>query len=128
MLVFISVMTAVMCENGDLRLADGLNDFEGRVELCFNETWGTICDSFWTEFEGDVVCRQLGFQPFDAIALYDATFGEGMGPIWFDFVFCFGQEERLLDCFNNGFRSMELCSGHNNDAGVRCLEGMYFDK
>ncbi len=113
----------MICQNGDVRLVNGSNDFEGRVELCFNETWGTICDDFWTEFETDVVCRQLGYQPFDSTPLYNARFGQGMDPQWFDFVFCFGPEERLLDCFNNGFLSNTLCSGHENDAGARCQEG-----
>ena len=113
----------MICQNGELRLVDGANEFEGRLELCWNETWGSICDGFWTEFESDVACRQLGYQPFDAIPFYNAHFGPGTGPIWLDDVFCFGSEERLLDCFHPGLTNIDFCDGHNDDVGVRCVEG-----
>ena len=51
-----------MCDDGQLRLSSSMGTaMSGRVEICFNETWGTICDSFWTNDDGKVACRQLGF-------------------------------------------------------------------
>ena len=34
---------------------------DGRVEVCLNSRWGTVCDSQWTDRHTAVVCRQLGF-------------------------------------------------------------------
>ena len=55
--------TAVGCTNHTVRLAGSSNIYEGRVELCINNVWGTICDDAWNALDASVVCRQLGFSP-----------------------------------------------------------------
>ena len=50
------------CSDGDLRLADGNVDNEGRVEICSSNVWGTVCDnSFSSGTDSQVVCRKLGY-------------------------------------------------------------------
>ncbi len=34
---------------------------EGAVEICFNNLYGGICDSFWDMNDASVICNQLGF-------------------------------------------------------------------
>ena len=51
----------VPCQNGDIRLVNGKTPYEGRVEVCLNRRWGTVCDDFWSPFDARVACRQLGF-------------------------------------------------------------------
>ena len=51
-----------MCtQNGAIRLGGGRTRREGRIELCWNNEWGTICDDDWGRNEANVVCRQLGY-------------------------------------------------------------------
>ena len=52
------------CSNGDIRLAGGVLETEGRVEVCFGHVWGTVCDDHWSSVDANVACQQLGFQPF----------------------------------------------------------------
>ena len=54
-------MFSLVCANGDIRLSGGANDNEGLVEICYNATWGTVCDNMWGPINANVACRQLGF-------------------------------------------------------------------
>ena len=48
------------CEQGDVRLVDGNNTLEGRVEFCTQGLWGAITTSSWDVNDAKAVCRQLG--------------------------------------------------------------------
>ena len=54
----------VGCNNGDVRLQGGTGADEGRVEVCMNGVWGTVCDNSWNDSDATIVCQQLGFSRF----------------------------------------------------------------
>lgn len=129
------------CQEGRIRLAGGRNALEGRVEVCHEGVWGTVCNTRWSEGEAMVACRQLGHAEsgndffnaeygvvhmymyvLGALVLPNSAFGQGSGPIFLDNLMCTGREARLVDCPHAGFE-MNSCN-HDQDGGLRCEPGM----
>ena len=101
-------------EAGAVRLVAGSGPHEGRVEVVFLNTWGTVCGSSWDLWDAIVVCRQLGYNT--ALSASVGAFGEGSGPIWLYQVHCHGNESNLTQC-----RSSHASNcNHLQDAGVIC--------
>ncbi|XP_048468350.1 scavenger receptor cysteine-rich domain-containing group B protein [Rhincodon typus] len=102
-----------------IRLVNGNNSCQGRVEIFYGNNWGTVCDDEWNIKNVAVVCRQLGCG--GAITATELSyFGYGRGPILLDNVNCEGTEASLSDCFNLGW-GKHNCR-HHEDAGAICVE------
>lgn len=49
------------CVDGQIALFSGSNNLEGRIEVCNNGQWGTICDDNFDNNDARVVCNTLGY-------------------------------------------------------------------
>ncbi|XP_038052393.1 deleted in malignant brain tumors 1 protein-like [Patiria miniata] len=100
-----------------VRLADSSNPNEGRVEVYYQDHWGTICDDGWNIEDANVICRQLGLPPA-SLAWRGAHFGQGSGPIVLSNVTCNGSESSIEQCDHSGW--LHNSCTHEDDAGVTC--------
>ena len=104
----------------------------GRVELCVNGTWGTICSDYFDDNDAVVVCRQLGYTPLGIhVCLWAIMFillragSISMGnikpehylPFHFIDLNCTGNESTIWDCPGN--ESITKCLS-THDAAVAC--------
>ena len=57
------ISIADQCDTGSIQLSplsSNNNDMYGRLEVCYNGYWGSVCDDYADDMVADVVCRQLG--------------------------------------------------------------------
>ena len=90
----------------------------GRVEVCYNNEWGTVCNDDWDAADAQVACRQLGYPAIGATILTVSDVPDGTGQIWLDNVDCFGTESSLFNCNANSVGNHNC--GHSEDTGVAC--------
>ena len=95
----------------------GRSEYDGRLEVCYLDRWGTICNDLFGHLDAQVACRQLGLDT-DLAAAQFYSYDPGTGFIWLDDIQCRGVEERLVDCVHNGFGEHNCY--HWEDAGVTC--------
>ena len=99
-----------------VRLVGGLSDAEGRVEVNYQGTWGTVCnDSSWDLNDAMVVCRMLGYT---SVLAAHVKYGQGSGNVWMSNLACTGSESSISECPHIGW-GQTTCS-HSQDAGVTC--------
>ena len=50
------------CSDGDIRLVNGVMQYDGLVEVCFDQKWGTVNGNRWSDVDTQLVWRHLGYQ------------------------------------------------------------------
>lgn len=56
----IIIIDSSNCNPGDVRLVNGSSNTEGRLEVCYNNVWGSVCSTNFDVTDAFVVCKELG--------------------------------------------------------------------
>ena len=102
-----------------------MNGDSGRVQVFYNNTWGTVCSETWDNLDAMIVCRMLGFNTSASSALptnVGSQFGSAsqLAPIWLSNIQCTGTESSLNSCLQATVGNHTCVIGHTQDAGVYC--------
>ena len=136
--VLFPVNVTFICYTGDVRLVGGGSESEGRVEVCLNNEWGTVCDEGWDHTDATVACYYFGYNckcsTSDKVltffffcvdggqAVGSEVFGPGSGPIYLSDLQCNTYDYSLFQCGSS--INSNNCT-HNDDAGVICYTSQF---
>ena len=118
----------VACAASDRLCAGGTTGAKpaaGRVEMAWELAFGTVCDDYWSNEDGNVACRQMGHAAGTRV-VGGSFFGgaaDGVATV-LDDVRCRGDEASLLECPRRREPGTHNCNPrdrHVEDAGVMCL-------
>ena len=87
------ILLLLVCSDGDIRLVGSQDPLEGRVELCYDGVWGTVCSNQWSNADAAVVCRQLSYSSSGLCDLSISIFSI----LWINFIKCAFIQEQLPD-------------------------------
>ncbi|KAK7116610.1 hypothetical protein V1264_002264 [Littorina saxatilis] len=116
----------VLCTNTRgvyFRLSGSDSDLKGRVEVSVDGVWGTICRSYFHNYEAHAVCRYLGYT--EGQTDWSTTqYPNPPSKIYQANLQCRGNESSLEDCPHAGWKaaSSSYCLSHTKDAKVVCFD------
>ncbi|KAH3842061.1 hypothetical protein DPMN_115549 [Dreissena polymorpha] len=114
--------------DGDIRLSNGGYD-HGRLEVFYNNRWGTVCMRGFDYNDARTVCRILGLYQGDSyLSYYDAinAYGLAYTNILVEDLRCQGDEWSLAQCDSGRPWTNTTCDHYYySDVGVSCRGNYY---
>ena len=117
--IFCKEENATVCASGNVRLTGSSDNSQGRVEVCVDNQWGSICDDSWSPPSTALTCKLLNKFGGELISPVDFLVNDTV-PILLDDVKCTGSESNFLSCPQLSLSLPHDCS-HTEDVAVRCL-------
>ena len=97
-----------------VRLVGGPSALEGRLEVLYWGSWGTVCDRGFDDADARAVCRMHGY--WDGLGQFIGNlYGAGSGTIWLQYVRCNGTETSIADCGHHSWGSYSYRCDHRDD-------------
>ena len=104
-----------------VRLADSDDMSYGRLEVRYNNTWGTVCQRGFTMKSANVVCKQLGYLRGAINFTAGAIYGPSNSTVWLSRLRCLGNESNIAACPHSYWGKTD-CT-HAEDISITCNPG-----
>ncbi|KAM7180787.1 scavenger receptor cysteine-rich domain-containing protein SCART1-like isoform 2-T2 [Macrochelys suwanniensis] len=101
----------------DLRLVSG-SACAGRLEVFYNGTWGSVCNSPMDAVTTALICKHLDCGD-SGILLEDFKYGIGSGPTWVDDIRCNKHHSSLWQCPSDPW-NQQSCRTRQQETHISC--------